>query len=403
MSAPLPSNESARLAELRHYGILDSAREIEFDDITAVAAQVCGTPISLISLVDTDRQWFKSNFGMGEVAETIREEAFCAHNILDPSRTLVVPDSTKDERFVDNRLVREDPNIRFYAGMPLTTKNGYALGSLCVIDTVPRNLDEGQLRSLEALGRQVVNLLELRRARLEREEQIRNMSLLETRLKDFNRVIAHDLKAPVRNLGQLAEIMLEDYAPDLPDGARQVLGMIVDSSKSAQRMVQGVLRYSSSIVDIRMDRTVVRPVEMIREFGTLFKESTPYELKYTGPVTELRTSEVALRQVLQNLVGNAIKFCDKDLAIVTIDCQEESDHYVWTVRDNGPGIPAASRQAIFTLFYTTARPHDGREANGHGVGLTIVRQLVADLGGELTLESGVGEGTLFRFTMSKWY
>ena len=353
--------------------------------------------------MDTDRQWFKSNFGMGEVAETIREEAFCAHNILDPSRTLVVPDSTKDERFVDNRLVREDPNIRFYAGMPLTTKNGYALGSLCVIDTVPRNLDEGQLRSLEALGRQVVNLLELRRARLEREEQIRNMSLLETRLKDFNRVIAHDLKAPVRNLGQLAEIMLEDYASDLPDGARQVLSMIVDSSKSAQRMVQGVLRYSSSIVDIRMDRTVVRPVEMIREFGTLFKESTPYELKYTGPVTELRTSEVALRQVLQNLVGNAIKFCDKDLAIVTIDCREESDHYVWTVRDNGPGIPAASRQAIFTLFYTTARPHDGREANGHGVGLTIVRQLVADLGGELTLESGVGEGTLFRFTMSKWY
>ena len=137
MQASTPENEQPRLAALRSFHILDTAPEQSFDDITLLASQICGTPISAISLVDEQRQWFKSIVGL-DTRETHRDAAFCAHTILDPSQMLVVPDAAQDVRFADNVLVVGDPRIRFYAGMPLVTFSGDALGSLCVIDRTPR-------------------------------------------------------------------------------------------------------------------------------------------------------------------------------------------------------------------------------------------------------------------------
>ncbi len=164
MRAPLPPNEDARLAVLREYDILDTAAEQAFDDIALIASHICGTPIALVSLVDADRQWFKARVGM-EAAETPRDQAFCAHTILKPAENLVVPDATKDNRFADSQLVTYYPSIRFYAGAPLVTPGGHAVGALCVIDRKPRQLEEPQLKALSALSRQVSALLELRRER----------------------------------------------------------------------------------------------------------------------------------------------------------------------------------------------------------------------------------------------
>jgi two-component system cell cycle sensor histidine kinase/response regulator CckA len=163
--APLPENEHARLAALRRYDILDSGPETAYDDLAKIAAQICGTPIALITLVDAERQWFKARVGM-EALETPRDHAFCAYTIHE-SATLVVPDAARDERFADNPLVLGDPRIRFYAGAPLQTDDGIALGSLCVIDREPRQLSPEQKDALEAIGRHVVRLIELRhRSRL---------------------------------------------------------------------------------------------------------------------------------------------------------------------------------------------------------------------------------------------
>ena len=159
-------NEAARLQALREYQILDTDAEAEFDDFTLLAAQICGTPISLISLVDADRQWFKSNVGL-EATETPREQAFCAHALHQPN-IFLVPDAAEDARFSENPLVTGGPNIRFYAGAPLLTPEGQALGTLCVIDRVPRTLTAAQQAALEALSRQVVARLELRRQLAER-------------------------------------------------------------------------------------------------------------------------------------------------------------------------------------------------------------------------------------------
>lgn len=167
MKAPLPADEDERIEELRDYHILDTGAETEYDDLVHLASQICGTPIAVVSLVDTQRQYFKARIGL-DATETPRDVAFCAHAILKPE-LMIVPDAMKDERFADNPLVTSDPNIRFYAGTPLVTPKGHSMGTLCVIDRVPRALDESQQEALQILGRQVVQLMQLRRAKDEAE------------------------------------------------------------------------------------------------------------------------------------------------------------------------------------------------------------------------------------------
>ena len=165
---PTPSDEIARLAALYDLEILDTHEEKIFNELASLAAYVCKAPIALITLIDSDRQWFKAKVGI-DVDETPRELSFCAHAILQDD-TMEVHDALNDERFRDNPFVESDPHVRFYAGAPLKTTEGYKLGTLCVVDRVPRDLSEGQLAALRALSNQVTSQLELRREirRLER-------------------------------------------------------------------------------------------------------------------------------------------------------------------------------------------------------------------------------------------
>ena len=161
MIAPFPKDEKKRLKVLWQYEVLDTVPEELFDDLTELAARICEAPIALISLVDEKRQWFKSKIGT-TVSETSRDVSFCAYAITQ-SDLFIVPDATLDERFADNPLVISDPKIRFYAGAPLITPDGHALGTLCVIDTVPRELRPDQKQALRILARHVVSQLEVRR------------------------------------------------------------------------------------------------------------------------------------------------------------------------------------------------------------------------------------------------
>jgi len=158
---PVPPNEARRLKVLWQYEVLDTVPEELFDDLTELAGAICDAPIALISLVDESRQWFKSKVGLS-VSETSRDISFCAHAILQPD-LFIVPDATKDERFKHNPLVTADPRIRFYAGAPLITPDGHALGTLCILDKEPRELVESQKKALRVLARLVVTQLELRR------------------------------------------------------------------------------------------------------------------------------------------------------------------------------------------------------------------------------------------------
>jgi two-component system cell cycle sensor histidine kinase/response regulator CckA len=233
MKAPLPANEAGRLASLHAYEVLDTPSEAAFDDLTLLAAQICGVPTAMVSLVDENRQWFKSKLGIS-AAETSRDIAFCAHTILQPHQVLEVRDAEADPRFADSPLVKEDPHIRFYAGAPLVTGAGHALGALCVMDTMPRRLTVDQLAALEALGRRVVAQLELRRQARDlvaREQQATRLLELAEKSRRALLSVLEDEKLAARNLRES-----EERFRHLIENASDMIA-IVDED--------GVIRYQS--------------------------------------------------------------------------------------------------------------------------------------------------------------
>lgn len=185
-SFPLPPNEEQRLKVLREFDIMDSLPEQAYDDFTRLASIICGTPIALISLVDDHRQWFKARVGL-EAEETAREHAFCTHAIMHPADVMIVQDASQDTRFSTNPLVTSDPNIRFYAGAPLVTAGGEAIGTICVIDRLPRELTANQIETLKILAREIIVQLELRRSLANLENTVLDQEQFVDRLRESNR------------------------------------------------------------------------------------------------------------------------------------------------------------------------------------------------------------------------
>lgn len=221
-AARIPANERERLEALRSYEILDTPDEQTYDDLALIASAICQTPIALISLVDQKRQWLKARVGL-QVAETSREVAFCAHAILE-ARPLVVKDARLDARFANNPLVEGDPHIRFYAGVPLINPDGQALGTVCAIDRKPRDLSPEQSSALQALSRQVMTQLELRR----------DIVRMRAALEQARRPSAESLPATPENpVHRAREIM--DQSEEMRARLQELLRTLGDSKAPKRR------------------------------------------------------------------------------------------------------------------------------------------------------------------------
>src|SRR4051812_21015119 len=232
---PIPNDELERLAALRRYDILDTLPEQVYDDLTSLAARLCGTPIALVSLVDAERQWFKSRFGL-EPVETDRAYSFCAHAIV-TGEMFVVPDARQDDRFSGNPLVTSAPDIRFYAGAPLLSSDGHALGTLCVIDRRPRRLKDHDLELLRALGRMVMSQIELRLHIAERRE-------IERAKSDFVAIVSHELRTPLTSIRGSLGLIEGGVAGEVSPKVSQMVGIARANADRLIRLVNDMLDLS---------------------------------------------------------------------------------------------------------------------------------------------------------------
>ena len=415
--APLPDDEAARLEALRRYAILDTEAEEAFDEITALAGEICGTPIALVSLVDADRQWFKSRVGL-DAAETHRDLAFCAHAILEDG-VFVVPDASEDSRFFDNPLVQEDPSIRFYAGSPLVTNDGHKLGTLCVIDRVPRELTPIQLRSLRVLGRQVIdqielrrtvsslarNVLELRTAReaLQLADAGRQPKSGERVQSAFLAQATHDLRTPLNAILGYTELLLDrdDDDPSLAVGseAEVVLTKVVEAGGYMLRLVNDILdiarleaeHLAIEASDVELERLTRGVIETMRSQS--LRNRNRIRLEIDPGVGTVSSDATRIRQSLFNLIGNACKFTIEGEICVSLRAPSEG----WVkieVRDSGIGM---NEDELGRLFRRFVQVQDEPTVRGEstGLGLVLTRALCERLGGSLEVVSEEGVGSTF--------
>lgn len=376
---PLPSNESARLAELHSFDILDTLPEQSYDDITALASHICGTPIAIVSLVDQDRQWFKSAIGL-DAAESPRDVAFCAHAILRPDELLIVPDATRDSRFANNPLVAADPAIRFYAGAPLVTDTGNALGTLCVIDRVARDLTPDQERALRALSRQVMAQLDLRRAVADLSRKQAVLEEMMRQKETFVATVSHELRTPLTAVMGFVEVLTDPDA-DFSESERSELlratareagelSGIIEDLLAAARAEAGTLAVTR--VSVSLDAQVAQVLEGLDPASAAGVNVEVKPVRAYG-------DPARVRQIVRNLLTNAFRYGGDAVTVRTHD-GAGTCHVV--VEDNGAGIPAADRERIFAPFEAGAAA--SRPADSIGLGLFISRKLAELMEGSLT-------------------
>ena len=403
--APPHPQEQARLASLNTLEILDTLPEADFDDLTRLASRICGTPIALVSLVDQSRQWFKSHFGL-DASETPRDMAFCAHAILG-EQLFLVEDAHRDERFHDNPLVTGDPQVRFYAGMPLKGVSGLNLGTLCVIDRQPRQLTAEQVEALEVIGHQVEAqlMLRLRVRELERrEEELRSqrdaLASMQQQKGELLRRVIRDLKPPLASILTNASFTL--YRAHLPEDMQRTTRDILDAAEGLQRTVSNLLDAGSGETELSLKASSFDVTVLLSEVSREFQQrlvSAPRHFIQSVRLTEprLTADRDLLRRALTNLLDNSFQYTALGSGKVTLEASNpEPSLLELRVRDEGPPIPPAARSHLFDAHLPDANAAAARRAEGgNRLALAFCRRAVQAHGGWIWVEDNHPKGVAF--------
>jgi len=394
--------ENLRLKALKDYDILDTPPEKELDDLTKLASMMCETPICLISLLDETRQWFKSRVGL-ESRETRKSIAFCLHAIQQDD-VFEIRDALQDQRFSHNPLVLNDPHIRFYAGMPLKTPEGYNIGTMCIIDTKPRILDNRQRCVIETLARQVITNFELRKNNKELKEISEiTMKLAKTK-DDFLSNMSHELRTPLNAIYGFTEILNKT---NLDRNQKEHVSIIKSSVEILVSIINDILDYSKlENGKLKLENNPFNLRDLLKGIYELLKIKAQ-EKNLSFKVYMERTipsfifgDRVRLNQILMNLLGNAIKFTNIGFVVLNIRLVKETHEDIeisFSVKDSGIGIPQEKLDEIFNRF---EQAHGTTSVfGGTGLGLSIAKSLVELQEGNINVKSVYGKGSEFYFNL----
>lgn len=388
--------EQKRLAALKGYKILDTPAEHEFDELTQLASQICGTPISLITLIDEHRQWFKSKVGIS-LPETPRSVSFCEYAIKE-NEVFEIMDASKDERFKHNPLVTNSPKIRFYAGSQLVTANGHNLGTLCVIDTIPRRLTSDQKYALKVLAKQVITNFELRQKQKQLELEKKQLQKANEKLDQFVQMVSHDLKEPIMNMQAVSEWLQEDLSEKDYPNLGSNLNLMQERIAAMGKIVTGLLEYAMTNIQ-DLPKQEVHIGQLVQQILRGQDKAKDFTISVSDNLPTLFTEKILIQQVLTNLISNAIKYHDTGHGQLSIGFEQAGQMYTFYVQDNGPGIAPEHHQRIFGLYERLLR--DANRSKGTGIGLATVKKIVEDKGGQVWVDSELGRGARFFFTWPK--
>ncbi|MFN6944114.1 MAG: ATP-binding protein [Cytophagaceae bacterium] len=414
---PVPKDEQARLNAVFEYGILDSAYDKDLDELTEFASKLYNVPIVLITILDENRQWFKSNYGLG-VHETHRSISFCQYTIMEKD-VFVVEDAVEDERFKANPLVLGFPNIRFYAGSPLINEKGFSLGSLALIDSKPRKLTEEDKHNLQLLGKQVINFFELavRKHELEKDKELlekkvaertqkvqkqivelekrdERLSSLNNELNRFIYKLSHDLLGPIKSLQGLTNLALQQVEPG------EVKTYLELMKKTENKL-------DNTLISLIKLLSTQDPSELaVIDWHSLLEEAiAKAEKRVLGKKVSVsqviakslsfRSDPVLLEIVLEEILVNSMQYNYQKEPAVTVSVEEMKGHILVGISDNGIGVREEEKNKIFEMFYKNEK------SVGSGLGLYIVKTIIEKLGGSIRLETKRNAGTLIQLLMPK--
>lgn len=400
--SPLPHNESERLAALKRYNILDTLPEDAFDDATKLVAYICDVPIAHISFIDENRQWFKSEIGLG-VSEVPREITFCRYTILD-SKMVEIQDTFLNERFKNDPNVVGGLKVRFYAGIPLTTPDGYNIGTICAIDHISKELNESQINVLSIVAKHVIYQLELITKNIELAGQKKIVQRAVLAKDNFLANMSHEIRTPLNAIMGFTDLLRQtnlntvqrDYV-DSMQIAQENLLLIVNDILDLSKIESGNLTIDAQPFHLK---------NTLKHIYDLLKVKVPAAVEFNlfldADMPEIVIGDQGrLNQILVNLIGNALKFTEEgDVTVSVKNVAETEDSYSlkFTIKDTGIGIPEKKLQHIFERF-TQAEESTTRRFGGTGLGLNIVKQLIELQNAEIQVKSKLGRGSEFFFVL----
>ncbi|WP_339685266.1 GAF domain-containing sensor histidine kinase [uncultured Nonlabens sp.] len=394
----LHPREVERLAYLESFRI-DAKREKVLDELTELACKLTNVPKSLISIVHKDEVWFKSQSGL-QLDNSPREFSFCAHATANDNDFFYVEDVYKTRELQDHPYLKNDDNIRFYAGVQLKDEHNLPLGTVCVLDDKPHTLNTEQKKSLEMIADLVMRQLMLNKTNIELQEKSRLLEENNEMLKNFARVVSHDMKMPLASMILTTDLLSEKYSGRLDTDGKRYLDSIKDTAFSMSDYIDNILSYYESdllAIDDKEEFDIYSIIEKVEEMVGLRDD---IQLMFPEDNLIINSNSAAIEQVLLNLIGNSIKYNDQETIVIQVTAAVTPKYYKISVKDNGIGIPKDKQEDIFKLF-TTLNQTDRSGKKGNGIGLSTVKILVDKLGGTIKCDSKINSGTTFTFTVKK--